>query len=121
MNANWIEDTQALLDHRDGDSQPNRRSAIQAALGVGYALAAAPIMAQTAIQTTQEGLDAGEVMVTVQGTQVPVYRAQPAGRTQLPTVLVISEIFGVHEYIADVARRFAHAGYLALEIGRAHV
>lgn len=114
MNANWIEDTQALLDRRDGGSQPNRRSAIQAALGAGYALAAAPIMAQTAIQTTQEGLQAGEVMVTVQGTQVPVYRAQPAGRTHLPTVLVISEIFGVHEYIADVARRFAHAGYLAL-------
>jgi carboxymethylenebutenolidase len=29
-------------------------------------------------------------------------------------VLVISEIFGVHEHIADVARRFAKQGYLAL-------
>jgi carboxymethylenebutenolidase len=114
MNANWIEDTQALLDTRTGSRRPNRRHAMKAALGMGYAMAAAPIMAQNAIRTSQDGLEAGEVMITVQGTQVPVYRAQPSGGKNLPTVLVISEIFGVHEYIADVARRFAHAGYLAL-------
>ena len=114
MNAHLIEDTQALLDCRDGSEQTNRRSAIKAALGLGYAMAATPITAQTAIKTPQDGLEAGEVMITVQGVQVPVYRAQPEGRKNLPTVLVISEIFGVHEYIADVARRFAHAGYLAL-------
>jgi carboxymethylenebutenolidase len=114
MNAHWIEDTQALLDTAASAGQPNRRHAMKAALGVGYAMAAAPVMAQTAIQTSSAGLEAGEVMITVQGTQVPVYRAQPAGGKNLPIVLVISEIFGVHEYIADVARRFAQAGYLAL-------
>ena len=50
----------------------------------------------------------------VNGSPVPAYRAAPAGKTDLPVVLVISEIFGVHEYIADVCRRFAEAGYLAV-------
>jgi carboxymethylenebutenolidase len=53
-------------------------------------------------------------MVRVNGQDVPVYRAQPEGKSNLPVVLVISEIFGVHEYIGDVARRFAREGYLAL-------
>lgn len=51
---------------------------------------------------------------TVDGTQVHAYRAAPQGRSGLPVVLVVSEIFGVHEYIADVCRRTAHAGYLAI-------
>lgn len=91
-----------------------RRAALKAALGVGYAAAAAPLMAQTAIRTTAEGLTAGEITYEVDGFQVPAYRAAPAGRTGLPVVLVVHEIFGVHEYIADVARRLAHAGYLAI-------
>jgi carboxymethylenebutenolidase len=45
---------------------------------------------------------------------MPAYRAAPAGKTNLPVVLILSEIFGVHEYIADTARRFAKAGYLAI-------
>ena len=115
MNHNLIEDTQALLDAPSvATHAPNRRVALQAALGMGYAMAAGPIMAQTAIKTPTDGLTEGEITLTVNGTQVPVYRAQPAGQKNLPTVLVISEIFGVHEYIADVARRFARAGYLAL-------
>jgi carboxymethylenebutenolidase len=115
MNSNLIEDSQALLDAPSAaPATPNRRLALQTALGVGYAMAAAPIMAQTAIKTPTDGLTEGEITLTVNGTQVPVYRAQPAGQKNLPTVLVISEIFGVHEYIADVARRFARAGYLAL-------
>ena len=71
-------------------------------------------MAQTAIKTSAEGLTAGEVMIDVAGFKMPAYRAQPAGKTGLPVVLVLSEIFGVHEYIADTARRFAKAGYLAI-------
>ena len=114
MTPQLIEDAQALLDVRADASAPSRRLALQAALGVGYAMAAAPIMAQTAIKTPTDGLEEGEITVNVGGTQVPVYRAQPAGQKNLPTVLVVSEIFGVHEYIADVARRFARAGYLAL-------
>ena len=114
MNPTLIEDTQALLDVRADAPAPNRRMALQAALGVGYAMAAAPIMAQTAIKTPADGLEAGEITLSIGGTQVPVYRAQPAGQKNLPVVLVVSEIFGVHEYIADVARRFAKAGYLAI-------
>jgi carboxymethylenebutenolidase len=71
-------------------------------------------MAQTAIKTPTDGLTAGEVMIDVNGFQMPAYRAAPAGKTGLPVVLVLSEIFGVHEYIADTARRFAKAGYLAI-------
>ncbi|WP_122974831.1 dienelactone hydrolase family protein [Comamonas thiooxydans] len=71
-------------------------------------------MAQTAIKTPVDGLTAGEVSIDVKGFKLPVYRAMPAGRQNLPVVLVISEIFGVHEYIADTCRRLARAGYLAI-------
>lgn len=92
----------------------NRRLALKTSLGLGYAMAAGPLMAQTAIKTPADGLVAGEITFVANGTQVPAYRAAPAGKTQLPTVLVISEIFGVHEYIADVCRRWAREGYLAI-------
>ncbi len=92
----------------------SRRAALQLMLGAGYAAAAAPVMAQQAIATPADGLTVGEVSFTVDGTQVHAYRAAPQGRSGLPVVLVVSEIFGVHEYIADVCRRLAHAGYLAI-------
>src|SRR6478736_9392080 len=79
----------------------SRRSALKAALGIGYAAAAGPLMAQTAIRTTADGLDTGEFTYEVAGFKVPAYRAAPAGRTGLPVVLVVHEVFGVHEYIAD--------------------
>ena len=92
----------------------SRRTALHLMLGAGYAAAAAPVMAQTAIQTPAQGLVAGMVQIDVGGFQMPAYRAAPAGRSSLPVVLVVQEIFGVHEYIADVCRRLAHAGYLAI-------
>lgn len=107
-------DARALLPGRTTEAGATRRTALQAALGLGYAAAAAPIMAQTAIATPSDGLTAGEVSFTVNGFKVPAYRAAPAGKTGLPVVLVIQEIFGVHEYIADTCRRFAKAGYLAI-------
>ena len=113
MHTNWIQDTQALLNSTD-EAAPTRRLALQTALGLGYAAAAMPLMAQTAIQTSGEGLIEGEVMIDVNGFKMPAYRSAPKGQTNLPVVLVISEIFGVHEYIADVTRRFAKAGYLAI-------
>ena len=100
-----------------GTSTPDgatRRTALQAVLGAGYAASVLPVMAQSVIKTPTDGLTTGEVTVDVKGFKMPVYRAQPAGKTRLPVVLVLSEIFGVHEYIADVANRFARAGYLAL-------
>jgi carboxymethylenebutenolidase len=114
LNADLITDSQALLNAREVGGAATRRTALKAALGVGYAAAALPIMAQTAIKTSADGLTAGEVMIDVNGFQMPAYRAAPAGKTGLPVVLVLSEIFGVHEYIVDTARRFAQAGYLAI-------
>ncbi|MEN2384961.1 dienelactone hydrolase family protein [Comamonas sp. A7-5] len=111
------QDMQGLLGGR-ADARPSRRAALRTALGaglgVGYACAAGPVMAQTAIKTPVDGLTAGEVSIDVKGFKLPAYRAMPAGRQNLPVVLVISEIFGVHEYIADTCRRLARAGYLAI-------
>ena len=107
-------DTEALLPGTSTEAGATRRTALKAALGVGYAAAAVPLMAQTAIRTPSDGLTVGEVMIDVKGFKMPAYRAAPAGKTDLPVVLVLSEIFGVHEYIADTARRFAKAGYLAI-------
>ncbi len=102
---------------RPGDSTDQgatRRTALKAALGVGYAASTLPIAAQTAITTSAEGLKAGPVKFSVAGFDVPAYAAAPAGKTGLPVVLVVQEIFGVHEYIADTCRRFAKLGYLAI-------
>jgi carboxymethylenebutenolidase len=73
-----------------------------------------PVVAQTTIKTDSNGLLVGEVMVPVGEFKMPAYRAAPAGAAGAPVVLVVSEIFGVHEHIADVARRFAKAGYFAV-------
>lgn len=109
-----LQDGAALCSGHLTDGGATRRTALKAALGVGYAAAVSPIMAQTAIKTPADGLVAGEVSIDVKGFKMPAYRAAPAGKTGLPVVLVLSEIFGVHEHIADVARRFAKAGYLAI-------
>ncbi len=116
LTTTQTDDLHALIDAAvdAAPPAPTRRSVLRAALGAGYCAAAAPVVAQTAIRTPADGLVVGEVSIPVGGTVVPVYRAAPAGRTGLPVILVISEIFGVHEYIADTARRFARAGYLAL-------
>ncbi len=103
--------TQETLQHHVGST---RRTALQAALGVGYAAAALPIMAQTAIKTSSQGLVSGEVTVDVNGFKMPAFRSAPEGAGPWPVVLVISEIFGVHEYIADVTRRLARMGYMAI-------
>jgi carboxymethylenebutenolidase len=104
----------ASLNEKHLNDGVARRDFLKVALGTGFAAAALPVVAQNVIKTDTDGLTAGTVTVTVNGTAVPVYRAQPAGKTGLPVILVISEIFGVHEHIADVARRFAKLGYLAL-------
>jgi carboxymethylenebutenolidase len=91
-----------------------RRDFLKTALGTGFAAAVLPVQAQSVVTTDTAGLTAGEVTLTIGGQSVPVYRAQPANGKNLPVILVISEIFGVHEHIADVARRFAKQGYLAL-------
>lgn len=114
LEEQHVHDLEALLPGQSTEHGATRRTALKAALGVGYAASALPLMAQTAIKTSTDGLTVGEVMIDVNGHKMPVYRAAPAGKTGLPVVLVLSEIFGVHEYIADTAHRFARAGYLAL-------
>ena len=83
-------------------------------LATGFAAAVQPVAAQTQVATDTSGLAAGEVKVKVKDGQMPAYRAMPEGRKNLPTVIVVQEIFGVHEHIKDVCRRFAKAGYLAI-------
>ena len=90
-----------------------RRDFVRTAVGSGFAAAVLPVTAQT-VKTDASGLTAGEVTIMVGDFRMPAYRAAPEGKSNLPVVLVVSEIFGVHEHIADVARRFAKLGYLAI-------
>lgn len=92
----------------------DRRGFMVTALAAGFALAVQPVMAQTAISTDSEGLAAGEVKIPVAGGEIPAYRAQPATGSGWPVVLVVQEIFGVHEHIKDLCRRLAKQGYLAI-------
>ncbi len=96
------------------DAAVDRRGFVRTSIGTGFAAAVLPVMAQTAIKTDTVGLVSGEVTIPVGDFKMPAYRAAPANRPNAPVVLVVSEIFGVHEYIADVARRFAKAGYCAI-------
>lgn len=114
MNPSLINDATALLAPAKNFESHDRRTWLKTALGMGYAAACVPLCAQTAIRTSSEGLLCGEAMVDVNGFQMPVYRSVPLGKTDCPVVLVVSEIFGVHEYIADITRRLAQQGYMAI-------
>lgn len=106
-----------LIDDALAVVAPNglsRRAFVRASVGTGFAAATLPILAQTVVQTTATGLDSGEVDIPVGSFNMPAYRAVRAGVKNAPVVLVVSEVFGVHEHIADVARRFAHLGYCAI-------
>ncbi len=90
-----------------------RRGFVTGGLVAGFTLATTTVEAQ-AIRTDTAGLGAGEVRVPVGEGTLPAYYARPAGQGPFPVVLVIEEIFGVHEYIRDVCRRLAKQGYLAI-------
>lgn len=80
-----------------------------------FAAAVSPIQAQTRITTDNKGLIEGEVKIPVADGEIPAYRAMPDTKNKkFPVVLVIHEIFGVHEWIQDVSRRFAKLGYMAI-------
>ncbi len=91
------------------NSDLSRRAFVVTSLATGFALAVSPVSAET-ITTDAAGLVAGEVKIGA----MPAYRAMPEGRGPFPLVLVVHEIFGVHEHIKDVCRRFAKAGYMAV-------
>lgn len=90
-----------------------RRELLLGTLAAGFAVAVRPISAAT-ITTDAGGLTAGFVSIPVEGGTIPAYRASPATGRNLPVVLVVQEIFGVHAHIQDVCRRLARLGYLAI-------
>ena len=90
-----------------------RRGFVMTALTTGFALAVRPISAQT-VTTDADSLTAGEVKIPTSDGSLPAYRAMPSQGGPFATVLVVQEIFGVHEHIKDVCRRLAKLGYLAV-------
>jgi carboxymethylenebutenolidase len=111
MHDRW---TGPELDSLIGKVELTRREMLVTTLAVGFAAATLPVRADTVISTDAQGLVAGEVKIPVSDGEIPAYRARPDGRGPYPVVLVVQEIFGVHEHIKDVCRRFAKAGYLAV-------
>jgi len=95
-------------------SHYTRREFVMTTLASGFAAAVQPVAASTQITTDAKGLAAGEVKIATKDGEIPAYRAMPEGGKNLPTVLVVQEIFGVHEHIKDICRRLAKAGYLAI-------
>src|SRR5262247_95538 len=90
-----------------------RRGFVMSIVAMGFALAVRPIWAET-IMTDAAGLMAGEIRIPVPGGDIPGYRAMPSQGRSFPVVLIVQEIFGVHEHIRDVCRRFAKLGYYAV-------
>ena len=107
---NVKQDSPALPPNKDF----TRRDFIVTMLAAGFAAAVRPIAAQTVIHTDSQGLFVGEVRIPVSDGQMPAYRAMPDKGTNFPIVLVVQEIFGVHEHIRDICRRLAKLGYLAV-------
>ena len=91
----------------------SRRQFVVTSLAAGFALAVQPVSADT-ITTDTAGLEAGEVKIPVAEGEIPAYRAMPAKGGPFPVVLVVQEIFGVHEHIKDLCRRLAKLGYMAI-------
>jgi len=96
------------------DAPLTRRGFVVSSLSAGFAAAAMPVQAQTMITTDMYGIEGGEVKVPVADGTIPAYRAMPSSGSGFPTILVVQEIFGVHEHIKDVCRRFAKLGYFAI-------
>ena len=103
----------STLTHDASERVPNRRDFLVTKLTAGFALAVQPIAAAT-ITTDTKGITAGEVKIPTTDGEMPGYRAMPAKGSNFPTVLVIQEIFGVHEHIKDLCRRLAKSGYMAV-------
>jgi carboxymethylenebutenolidase len=110
MHDDW---TGQELDSLLGSPRLTRREILMSSLAVGFAAAVQPVTADT-VTTPATGLVAGEVSIPVPDGTIPGYRAMPAAGGPFPVVLVVQEIFGVHEHLKDVCRRFAHEGYFAV-------
>jgi carboxymethylenebutenolidase len=108
-----MQDFESDLSSLSAKRNPDRRQMLATSLAVGFAAAVQPVCAQTAITTDSNGLTAGEVKIPVQD-EIPAYRAMPAKGGPFPLILVVQEIFGVHEHIKDICRRLAKEGYMAI-------
>jgi carboxymethylenebutenolidase len=109
-----LTDARLELDSLRPAHSLTRREFVATSLGAGFAAAAGPVQAQTMIVTDSVGLEAGMVSIPAAGGDMAAYRAAPLGKPMLPTILVVQEIFGVHEHIKDICRRFAKLGLLAI-------
>jgi carboxymethylenebutenolidase len=107
-------DAQAEFDSLFPAAHLDRRDFLVTAAAAGFALAVQPVCAQTVISTPADGLATASTGIPVEGGTLPIFHARPSGGGKLPTVLVVQEIWGVHEYIRDVCRRLAKLGYLAI-------
>jgi len=96
------------------DAPLSRRGFVVTSIATGFAAAAGPVAAQTVIKTDTAGLDAKEIKIPTKDGSIPGYVAMPAQGSNFPTVIVVQEIFGVHEHIQDLCRRLAKMGYLAV-------
>ena len=109
-----MEPNEELLSLMPSVPPVTRRQFVVTSLSAGFALAVQPIQAQSVITTDNNGLVVGEVKIPVKGGEIPAYRAMPVKGKLFPTVLVVQEIFGVHEHIKDICRRLGKLGYLAV-------
>ncbi len=91
----------------------SRRGFLVSGAASGFALAAGPLMAQQAIKTPADGLVVAETTIPVSGGQLPIYTAAPKRAGKFPVIIVIPEVFGMHEYQKDITRRLAKVGYYA--------
>jgi carboxymethylenebutenolidase len=106
------------MANRHDDDEPRapftRREFLVTALATGFAAAVRPSLTEAVIETDKAGIFADPITITAPGRTIPAYRALPAKRKKPPIVLVVEEIFGVHEHIQDVCRRLAKEGYFAI-------
>jgi carboxymethylenebutenolidase len=109
-----LSEVRGELDRLYPSLELTRRGFVKTSLAAGFAAAVLPVQARTMIRTDTMGLTAGEVTIPTRDGEMPAYRAMPAGKRGLGTILVVQEIFGVHEHIKDVCRRFAKEGFLAV-------
>jgi len=109
-----IPDSKAELVSLVPDWPLSRRGFVMTSLATGFAAAAGPVAAQTVISTDMQGIVANQIWIPATGGLMPTYVAMPDKGGPFPVLLLVMEVFGVHEHIKDVARRAAKAGYMAI-------
>lgn len=103
-----------LTDSKGKLRNVNRRDfVLKTALPIGFALAVSQVTFSV-IETDLEGIEASEIKIKSGNIEIPAYQAMPKEKKNLTPLIICHEIFGVHEHIRDVCRRFAKLGYYAI-------